>query len=282
VSSIIKLQPFSSTPTSAGNTTLSNRDVALGKFQGYTEFEPAIFENHWQQDQLSSKMLERGLPKTFENYIGASFTQQFLQPVEDMIWMGSTTYVVSGTGSAAPGGVKEKRLYFDGIVKQALNATTPCLTITPVVLTSSNIIAKFEEAKNKVGKTLLSDANRYTKLRFIVSVVDAQKYEDALANTAYKNQDTTERGINKYKGYEIIVVPGLDEHNFFFGHFDSTVYSNLHIALTSEANMTFELNRLQNNSTLWFYKMLMKLGVGISKPTEMVVHTPLTLADFSK
>ena len=44
-----KLQSASSTPSTSGTTTLSNRNITLGKFQAYEEFEPSIFENHWQK-----------------------------------------------------------------------------------------------------------------------------------------------------------------------------------------------------------------------------------------
>jgi hypothetical protein len=273
-----KLQTFGSTPTSSGTTTLSNRNVTLGKFQAYEEFEPSIFENHWHVTQLADRLLARTLPVTFQNYLTTYYTQKTFKPIEEMIHVGSTTY----TTSAGAGQVHENHKFFDGIIKTALNASTPALQVaSPSAITTANVIAKMEAAKNLLPIALLSSAERYTRLKYVMSVVDAQKYEDALTTTTYKNNDTTERGLNRYKGYEVVVVAGLPENTFYFGWFDTSIESNLQLAVTDLDNLTFEINRLQNNSTLYFYKAILKMGVGIAKPSEFVIHTTFVLSDFN-
>ena len=283
-----KLQARNSTPTSSGTTTLSNRNITLGSFQAYEEFEPAIFENHWHQDQISDKMLTRNLPVTFQNYLTTYYTAKTFVPVEQMLHTGSTSYLTTSGGSAEPGvGANEQLIYFDGIIKTALNATTPALAVaSPVALTSANIISKLEAAKAKLGTTnsgiaLLSRSDRYSRLKFIMGVLDYQKYEDALTSTTYKNNDTTEKGINKYKGYEIVVVGGIPENTFYFCEAVTDMTSNLQLAITDMDNLSFEINLKQNNSTLYFYKAIMKMGVGIAKPNEFVIYTTKVLADFS-
>lgn len=273
------------TPTPSGqtsSTTLSNRDLTLGKFQAYEEFDPSIFENHWHQDQISDKLLARSLPSTFVNYLGTFYTEKTLAPVENMLHLGSTTYVTTAGGSAAVGGVNRSIRHFDGIIKQALNATTPALQVaSPSAITTANVIAKMEAAKNLMPKAVLSKADRYTRLKYIMSVVDSQKLEDALTTTTYKNNDTTEKGLNKYKGYEVVVVAGLPENTFYFCEATTDVRSNLQLAVTSMDNLSFIINRLQNNSELYFYKAVCKMGVGIAKPSEFVIHTTKVLGDFS-
>ena len=294
-----RLQAFGSTPSTRGTTTLSNRNITLGKFMGYEEFEPAIFENHWHVTQLSDNLLKRSLPVTFQNYLTTYYTQKMFVPIEKMIHIGSTSYDTASGGSAQPstfnadgtinvaGGVNEQNIYFDGIIKQALNASTPALQVaSPVALTSANIISKMEAAKVKLGTTtgglaLLSRSDRYKRLKFIMGVLDYQKYEDALTTTTYKNNDTTEKGINRYKGYEVVVCAGIPENTFYFCEATTDLNSNLQLAVTDLDNLTFEINFLQNNSTKYFYKCLMKMGVGIAKPQEFVIYTTMVLADFS-
>jgi hypothetical protein len=271
VQSTIVLQDRASIPTASGSTTLSNKDCVLGSFMGYAEFEPTVFENHWQQADISSKLLMRGLPVTFENYLSSNYTSQVLANVENLIWKGSKTYT----------GATNNLRFVDGIIKQCLTPATSANTSINTGLTSANIIAEMEKVKQLTPRALLSRADRYTKLRFVMSVEDGQKYEDALTTTTFKNNDTTERGLNKYKGYEVVVVAGMPENTFFFGWADASVQSNLHMPISSIENMQFDLNRLQNNSTLWFYKMLFKFGVGVAKPYEMQMSTNLTLAFFT-
>jgi hypothetical protein len=251
-----KLQTYGSTPTASGTTTLSNRLLTLGKFQAYEEFEPSVFENHWHKDELADRLLARSLPTTFQNYLTTYYTQKTFKPIEEMIHVGSTTYLTTGSGSAISGGVNEQRIYFDGIIKTALNATTPALQVaSPSAITSANVIAKMEAAKNKLGSTtsgiaLLSRANRYDRLKYVMSVVDALKYEDALTTTTYKNNDTTEKGLNKYKGYEVVVVAGLPENTFYFGEFAGDLNSNLQLAVTDMDNLLIKGNNLLALHTL--------------------------------
>ena len=181
-----------------------------------------------------------------------------------------------------PGGINEQHVYFDGIIKIALNATTPALQVgSPSAITSANIIAKMEAAKQKMPIAMLARKDRYQRLKFIMGVLDAQKYEDALTTTTFKNNDTTEAGIAKYKGYEVVTVAGIPENTFYFAEATSDMHSNLQLAVTDVDNLSFTLDKLQANSTLYFYKAIMKMGVGIAKPTEFVIHTTMVLGDFS-
>jgi len=282
-----KLQAFGSIPTSSGTTTLSNRTVTLGKFQAYEEFEPSIFENHWHVTQIADRLLARTLPSTFQNYLTTYYTAKTFKPIEEMLHLGSTSYLTTGSGTAISGGINEQHVYFDGIIKIALNATTPALSVaSPSAITSSNVISKMEAAKNTLaattqGKAMLSRADRYERLKYVMSVTDALKYEDALTTTTYKNNDTTDKGLNRYKGYEVITVAGLPENTFYFAEFTTDLNSNLQLCVTDMDNLSFEINRLQNNSTLYFYKTIMKMGVGIAKPNEFVIHTTYALSDFN-
>lgn len=276
------------TPTDNSTTVLSNKNVSLGAFEAYELFDPTIFENHWHQAELTDKLLARELPNTFVNYLGSFYTQKTFVPVENMIHIGSTTYDTGSGGSAeTPSDVNYSHKYFDGIIKQALNVSTPALQVaSPIALTAANIIAKFDAALAKMrttagGRALMSKADRYVRMKLIVSIEDQAKYEEALTSTTYKNNDTTERGINKYKGYAVEVVAGLPENTFYFCEATTDVMSNIHLAVTSMENLSFEINRLQNNSTAWFYKAVAKMGVGLSKPQEFVIYTTKVLADFS-
>jgi hypothetical protein len=272
-----KLNSRATIPTDNSSTTLSNKNVVLGSFEAYEQFDPTVFENHWHQDQLTDNLLQRQLPATFVNYLTTFYTQKTFVPVEQMIHMGSVNYTAS---AATPADANYSLKYFNGIIRQALLGGA-LQVASPSVITSANIIAKMEAAKALVPRAILSSAKRYNRLKYIMSVEDAQKYEDAITNSSFKNNDTTERGINKYKGYEIVVCAGIPENTFYLCEATSDVTSNLHLALTEMENLSFEINRLQNNSPLYFYKAIMKMGVGIAKFNEFVIHTTKVAADFT-
>lgn len=274
-----QLNPRTSIPTSYGSTALSNKTVTLGAFESYEEFLPQIFENHWHVDQISDRLMQRGLPSTFENYLGAYYTKKTFAPIETMIHMGSIGYTTS-KGTIGSPGANWNYQYFDGIIRQAIVGSA-LQVASPSSITSANIIAKMESAKALMPIAIMGKADRYTRLKYIMGVLDYQKYEDALTNTTYKNNDTTEKGINKYKGYEIVVCAGIPEHTFYFCEATTDPTSNLHLAVTSLDNITFDINRLQNNSPLYFYKSQVKMGAAIAKFSEFVIHTTKIAGDFT-
>jgi hypothetical protein len=280
LSSTPQLNPYSATPTSYGSTVLGNRTVTLGKFMPYEEFNPNVFENHWHVDQLTDRLMARQLPATFENYLGAYYTKKTFAPIETAIHMGSTGYTTSKGVIGTPG-VNWNYQHFDGIIRQAVLDGTSLKVASPVALTSANIISKLEAAKNLLPTALLADPKRYEKVKFIMSVLDIQKYEEALASTTYKNQDTTEAGARKYKGYKIEVVAGLPENTFYFCEATTAPTSNLHMPVTETLGMNFNIDRLQNNSDLYFYKGMIKMGVTVAKMNEFVIYTTKVAADFT-
>ena len=270
------LNPRTAIPTDNSTTVLSNKNVTLGAFDAYEQFDPNVFENHWHQSQLTNSLLKRNLPATFSNYLAGFYTQKTFVPVETALHMGSVGYTAS---AATPSDPNYSIKYFDGIIRQAIVGGAVQVG-SPSAITSANILAKFESAKLLVPKAILSSPNRYKRLKYMVSVEDAQKYEEALTSSTYKNNDTTERGINKYKGYDVIALAGIPENTFYLAEATTDMTSNLHLALTSMDNMSFEINRLQNNSSLHFYKAQLKMGVGIAKFNEFVIHTDKVAGDF--
>jgi hypothetical protein len=274
------LQPYAATPTSAGTTTLGNKTITLGKFMPYEDFNPNIFENHWHVDQLTDRLMARQLPATFENYLGTYYTRKTFAPIETAIHMGSKGYTAS-VGTVGSPGVNFNNQHFDGIIRQAVLDGTSLKVASPVALTSANIISKMEAAKNLLPTALLADPKRYEKVKFIMSVLDFQKYEEALATTSFKNQDTTEAGARKYKGYKIEVVAGLPENTFYFCEATTAPTSNLHMPVTEAIGMNFEINKLQANSDLYFYKGMVKMGVTVAKMNEFVIYTTKIAGDFT-
>ncbi len=271
-------QPRQLIPLDGGTTNLTDRTLNLGAFEFYEVFDPARFEQHWHRDQLTTKMLDRGLPSTFEAYMASYYVKKCLTKVEAMIHTGSVGYTTS-VGTLGTPGVNFSNRYFDGFIRQALVGGS-LQVASPSAITSGNIIAKLDSAKNLVPKALLASSERYKKLKIVMSVDDAQLYEEALSATSFKNQNTTERGLNQFKGYEIKICSGLPKDTFYFSWATTDLESNMHLVTNSLSDMDFVIDKLQNNSEAAFFKMKMKMGVGQAKFNEFVIHTPLVLTDF--
>jgi len=222
--------------------------------------------------------------------------------------MGSTSY------SAAPGTAGNGQIcFFDGFLKQMLNDTV--ITGTNMVTTSAtpapgqligvgaltdgdtvaasspnpaltNIADAFNALLQLVAankKALLANAKRYERMKFLVSTNTEQVWDTFITTTqTFKGVNTTERGINKFKGYEIVPLAGLPDDTIIFCEAVPDTSSNLWLGMNSVLDENLKLQRLQNNSELFFLKGLMKFSVNYGFSEEIFLYTTLTTEAFTQ
>lgn len=281
------LQPRKATPTSSGTFTVDGRVLAPQDLSVYTEFNPRDYEQHWLAEELSPTLLARELPVTAENYMMQIGLERAFEQVELGLWMGSTTY------TATPGDSGNGQIcFFDGFIKKMINDSAVKQVASPLPLTAGassgsayNIVDAFNAllqlcATNK--KALLSRPTRYKRLKFFVSINTEQIYQTYITTTqTFKGVNTTEEGINKFKGYEIIPLAGLPDDTIIFVEGLDDVSSNLYVGMNSTEDNNLQLMRLQNNSELFFLKGLMKFDVQYGFSEQVFLFTTLTSASFN-
>lgn len=273
------MQRRSATPVSQGDVVVDGRVLEPQDLMLYYEFNPRDFEAHFYAEQLQPKLLGRELPVTAENFMVMQTMKRLNEFFENAIHRGRKEYDTQGAAvdPTSKGDVAGAAayFYFDGIIKKALDASGIISVPTPVALTYSNIRDKFQAALNLVPKALLY---RYGKagLKFIVSYADQLKYEQALRQDLYKNQDTTESGINRYSGYDVVPVAGLPENTFYVCIAKPDIDSNLWLGINSTEDNQLQLMRLQNNSEMFFVKGLFKMDTQIGFADQLVIYTTLT------
>ena len=273
------MQRRSATPTSQGTVAVDGRVLEPQDLMLYYEFNPRDFETHFYAEQLQPKLLGRELPVTAENFMVMQTMKRLNEFFENAIHRGRKEYDTQGAAvdPTSKGDVAGAAayFYFDGIIKKALDAGDAIPVPTPVALTYSNIRDKFQAALNLVPKALLY---RYGKagLKFVVSYADQLKYEQALRQDLYKNQDTTESGINRYSGYDVVPVAGLPEDTFYVCIAKPDIDSNLWLGINSTEDNQLQLMRLQNNSEMFFVKGLFKMDTQIGFADQLVIYTTIT------
>lgn len=273
------MQHRAAIPTSQGAFTIDGRVLEPKDSMSYIEFNPRDFESHWFAEQLSPTLLARELPAVAESYIMMYLMEKLNEWFENAWWRSRIQFDPTGaaidptTKGAAAGDVDY--CYMDGFIKKALDAPDIVPVTSPVALTSANIISKFRAAMALVPKGLLY---KYGKmgLKFHVSYADQQKYQQALQDTTFKNQDTTEKGINRYDGYEVEPLAGLPENTFFLCVSKPDLQSNLWIGMNSQQDNSFELKKLQANGELFFVKGLFKTDTQIGFADYCVIYTTQT------
>ena len=276
------MQKRAATPTSKGNVTVDGRVLEPEDLMLYYEFNPRDYEQHFYAEQLMPKLLGRELPVTAENFMMMQTMARLNEFFEKAIWRSRKAYDTDGqaldpTSVGAAAG-DAQYLYFDGLITKAISAPDTLLVANPVPLTggsSGNIAAKFDAALQLVPEALLY---RFGPggLKYIISYKDQLKYESYLTESTFKNNDTTERGINRYKGREVVPVAGMPENTFILGIGKPDIDSNLWLGINSTEDNQLQLERLQNNSELFFVKGLFKMDTQIGFDDQLVVYTTQT------
>jgi hypothetical protein len=276
-------QKRAATPVTKGTVTVDGAVVAPQDLMLYYEFNPRDYEQHWYAVEMNPKLLDAELPPTAENFMMMQTMKRTNEFFENAIWRSRKDYDPDGNNvdPTTVGGVAADAdyLYFDGLIKKALDNANTLQVNSPVTLTggaSGNIIDKFQLAYNKVPSALLYKYGPLG-LKYFISYKDQQKYEDTLQKlTTYKNQDTTEKGINRYNGYDVIPLAGLPENTFFVGIGKPDVDSNLWVGINSTEDAELKLEKLQANSELFFVKGLFKMDTQIGFADQLVMYTTQT------
>lgn len=275
-------QPRQATPTAGvGDIVVDGRVLEPQDMMLFQPFNPRDLEAHWEAEKLSPTLLARELPQTFESYVTALMVARAMEQVENQIWMGSTQY--QNNASVPDTDPRYQLQFFDGLMKKLIADSAVYQTASPVALTASNIgAAMFDlyQAAASNNKALLANAMKYKRMRFLVSINTDLIYEDFLTTQPYKNNDTTEAGIRKYKSFEVVPLAGLPDNTIVFTEALSATDGNLWLGMNSVLDENFQLARLLPASELFFIKMLMKMDVQYGFANKVFVYTTLTSASF--
>lgn len=283
------LQPRTATPVaSGGELSIDARTLDPQDIMAYQEMNPRNFEVHWDSENLSQTLLTRKLPKTAENYIMLLLLGRSFEEFETMIWQGSVQYQnnVNVPKEISPGVSNPfyQIQFLDGFIKRFLADSSVFAVGSPVTITSANIESKLNALYTLVAannKALLRQG-KYKRMKFNMSYVTAQLYEEALTTTSFKNNDTTEKGIMRYKGFNIVPLAGIPDDTIVFTESTSGPEGNLWLGMNSISDQNFQLERLQKNSELFFFKMLLKMDVNYGRSEKVFLYTTLTSGDFVK
>lgn len=278
------IQKRKATPTSKGTVTVDGRVLEPKDLMLYYEFNPRDYEQHFYAEQLTPKLLGRELPVNAENFMMVQTMKRLNEFFENAIHRSRIDFDPDGA-NVDPTTVGEVAgasdyLYFDGLIKRLIDAasdlTYPTITVgSPVALTSANIRDKFAAALALVPKPLLGKFGK-AGLKFCISYADGQKYAEALRTDAFKNTRSDEKAYDQFRGYEIEMLGGLPENTFYLAIQKPDVDSNTWLGINSVDDNMLQLQRLQNNSELFFVKGLFKMDSQIGFPDQFVLYTTLT------
>lgn len=284
------LQPRAATPTDSGQSqfAVDGRVLLPEDIMVYTEFNPRDYEQHWLSVQLSETLLARELPVTAENYMMQVALERAFEQIETGLWMGSRSY------TATPGTPGNGQIcYFDGFLKKMVNdsavlqvASPLPLAVATVTSVSTGILDALTALINLAAvnkKALISRSSRFKRMKFIMSVNSAQIYQTATTTgLTFKGQMTSSGETQPWMGFQIVICAGMPDNTIVFCEALDDTSSNLYVGMNSTEDNNLQLQRLQNNSELFFLKGLMKYDVQYGWSNEVFLFTTLTAASFNE
>lgn len=252
------LQPRQATPTSStGDFIIDGTVLTPEDYMIYTEFNPRDFEQHWFAAQLNPGLIDRALPATVEGVILSEVLRLHNRALETMIWQGDKTS--SNT----------QLNYIDGYVKKLAGNASTVKVANAVALTDGNIMAKLEEVYRAIPDALIYDPS----MRIYVSYKTAQIFRNAQVAQTYKGVDPTLAGVMQYAGIPVVRLAGMPNDCIVATRGSASADSNLWLGMdsTSDQNMV-QMAKVQNNSELYFIKVLMKVDVQVGFYQEAILY----------
>lgn len=262
-----------------GDITVDGRVLEPKDMMLFQPFNPRDLEAHWEAEKLSPQILDRSLPQTFENFMTALIVGRAHEQEENQVWMGSEAYTAA-VGTSGNGQLK----FYDGLLRQMILDASVYKTAGAATLTANNVIASMQDLYTATAvnnKALLTNPKKYQRMKFLVSINTDLLYETALTDTTFKNNNTTEKGIRMYKGFEVVPLAGIPDNTIVFTEVAGDINGNLWYGLNSVLDDNFQLSRVSNFSERFAIKMLKKSCVNYGFSNKVFLYTTLTSATFT-
>lgn len=251
------IQDRQATPTSAGTGTIDGRTLTPADAMVYWEFNPRDFETHFEAENLSDQLLQRTVSPTLQAVILGEVNKFVNSYMDYAVWQSRT----SNTSSYK---------YYNGFVKKMLLDSDVVDVASAVALTSSNIEAKLNLVKDSIPDSIYN----HPDLKYIVNIKTAKYWADAQRTASFKGAAMTDGGVMMFDGKPVVAVAGLHDDTIICTRASNSPSSNLWLGVNSKSDeASVQIDFLQANSEIMFFKMLFKADVQHGFGSEIVMYT---------
>ena len=259
-----KLEAPVDTPLVANDSmTKDEVTITLGDQMWYDTWNPIRdFEEDWSYFYSTGQLTEAQVAPQIRTAIQQTVVESVTNNLENLIWNGDT----------ASGDVWLQRM--DGLVK-IIAANADVIDVTNIgVVTKANIIEILDAIILATPDAVIESANP----KLIMSYKDKQIYDSVLRDAGIsKGVNIQDSPVSYYGGFEIVSC-GIPKDNILFTVASTGKDSNLVGATWMDADFRgVKIAKLQENSELWFAKVLFKFGVNIVFGGECVSYVGVVI-----
>lgn len=277
------LKPNEAVPTTDNDNPfiLDGRTLIPKSVEVYEEYNPRDLEQNQLADRLSTTILDREVPQDLQSQMIQLLLNRTAEKYEDHLWMGSLDY--AGVAKSDP---RFQLQFFDGWMRRMVNDPLVNLsTVSPVAITANNIFTIMNDLKSeatKKKKGLVTEKDRFRKMKYLMSPLSAEIYTEALATgTSFKGIALDVGYLPKWAGYTVESVAGMPDDTILFlratDEFDNT---NLFAGCNSMEDWQVKNQRTLPKNETFFILAKFKWDVQYGWGDEIFMYTTLTAADF--
>jgi hypothetical protein len=274
-------------PTDAkGDFKFDERTLNPQDFMVYTEFNPRDLEKYWDWAASDGKLIFRKLDPAVQTAMVGEIMKSVNNYIGTAIWHGkkSASTAITGTpaGGTTIGDATADLNKFDGLlfkmidsVKNGAAGDKVILAGNTAITSTATVIAALNATFTAIPKALRGRSD----LRLVMDYNTWDLYDQYLIELPNKGRDYAGTNTDRFRGIKIEVVNGAPAGSIVAGIFASNMQSNFWVGVdyVEDAN-SLQVEQLQANSELYFFKMLMKMDTQFAMPSEIVLHTPYVLA----
>jgi len=286
------IQDHVATPTSSkGDYDFTERYLEPNDFMVYIEFNPRDFEKYYKFAQPNGNLVFRELDPKVQATMIRLLLEKKMEYINSAIWNSALTAdkakitALDGASSVAIGAddAAGPQKYFNGaIARMIINAAA---TAGSEEAKGGQIIsagtgafadgAAVETELYAMWKVTPPKVRKKSGLVILMDYATWDKYDEYVSSKEYKYTDNRQENQHMFRGKRIIPMTALPENTIIIGCFTTGTDSNLWMGVDyANDEDVLQVDKLQANSELYFFKMLLKMDVNIVKPGEIVAHLP--------
>jgi len=259
------LQKRKEQPTDAdskGEFSIDEKVLNPQEFMAFTTFNPRSFEKIWRKWQPKGPLVFAELPSDIQS--------KMLMELAKVVDFELGHHFINGEEGAGA------TQFFNGILTR-IDADGDTLKVAnPALITEDNILSKMKAVRAMIPKAVRA-ANG---LKYLMSIEDADKYDEALTNLPNKGTDPTTTNAQRFKNTSIEALSDWPEHVIVAVVATKDLNTNLWGAVSlSDDFEAVKIDRLTNAGEKYFFKMLMKADTNIAFGEECVMYDARALVD---
>lgn len=290
--------PTPDSSKSVGQYVFAERYLQPEDFMVYMEFNPRDFEQYYKPFQPTGNLVFRELDPKVQATMIRLLLECKMGYINHAIWCSATpteaAKVSSSDGQVAAGTTEigsedaaGPMKYFNGaIIRMLMNAAagedTEDAKCGKINVAGSGVMADGAAVEAELYAMWNATEPKVRKKQGLVILMDYKSwdaYDKYLSAKEVKYTDNREENQHRFRGKRIIPMTALPDDTIIMGCFTTGRDSNLWMGIDyANDEDVLQVEKLQANSELYFFKMLIKMDVNIVRPKEITAHIPFKYA----